>query len=362
MWFATKLSERIATRYPIIQAPMAGGPTTPELVAAVSNAGGLGTLGVAYQTPDAMRAAIRRVRELTDRPFGLNLLMTGYVAPTAAELAAANELLLLYRQELGLAEAPLPARFAESFDRQVAVVLEERVPVVSFAFGAPAPAVLSAFKRQGTLLVGTATTVAEALHLEALGMDVIVAQGAEAGGHRGTFLGPFEAALIGTMALVPQMVDTVKLPVVASGGIMDGRGILAALALGAAGVQMGTAFMLCPESGTSLHHRAAIQQSTDDTTCITRVYSGRPVRALENRFIREMRAHEREVPAYPIQNALTQELRREATKQGRPDLMGMWAGQASRLARALPAGQLLQAWVAQVEALIAGLGGKTADL
>ena len=352
MWHRTRLTEALALRFQIIQAPMAGGPTTPALVAAVSNAGGLGTLATGYVTPEAVQQAIQGVRALTDRPFGANLFVPEPVTATPEALALAEALIAPYRAELGLPPASPPA-FVEPFDALVEVLLAERVPVVSFAFGLLAPAQMQAFRRQGAILMGTATTVEEARLLEAAGVDFIVAQGAEAGGHRGTFLGPAEAALIGTMALVPQVVDAVRTPVVAAGGLMDGRGLVAALALGAAGVQMGTAFLLSPESGTSAPHRAAIMASTDASTHVTRAVSGKAVRAIANRLTRELAPHADALPAYPIQNALTRELRQAATRQGRPDLMGMWAGQASRLAEAEGAAALLGKWAQEAERVIA---------
>jgi nitronate monooxygenase len=343
MWNDTVLTQRLGLRWPIIQAPMAGGPSTPELAAAVSAAGGLGVLAAAYQTPDQVRAAIRRVRELTDKPFAVNLLLFDAVPP--GDLQAAQSRIQPFRDELGLPAAT--PDFYDPIDAVIKVIQEEKPPVISYAFGIPKASF------PGAVLMGTATTVAEAVALEAAGADFIVAQGGEAGGHRGTFLGPFEAALTGTLGLVPQMVDAVKVPVIAAGGIMDGRGIVAALALGAVGVQMGTAFLLATEAGTSAPHRAALKGVTDEATVVTDVFSGKPVRAIANRFSRTLAGSA--VPPYPIQNALTRDIRKAATAKGLTDLMGMWSGQAGRLAREGAAAELMASWVAEVDQVLGRL-------
>jgi nitronate monooxygenase len=354
MWSDTPLTSRLGIRVPILGAPMAGGPSTPELAAAVSEAGGLGSLAVGYMSLDQTRAAIRQVKTLTDRPFAVNVLLTEPLTVDEAAIARSAALLAPIRAELGLTP-PAPASYSEDLDAQLAVLLEEGIPAFSFTFGIPSADVLAAFKARGTVLMGTATTVREAVALEAAGVDVIVAQGGEAGGHRGTFLGPFESALVGTMALVPQVVDAVRVPVVAAGGIMDARGIVAALALGASGVAMGTAFLACPESGAHARHKEALRTSTEESTCVTRAFSGKPVRALENRLIRELRSHEGEWPAYPIQNALTRDIRRKASELGRTEFMGMWAGQGSRLSEGRSATELMAVWVSDVEQLLGRL-------
>jgi nitronate monooxygenase len=228
-------------------------------------------------------------------------------------------------------------------------VKEEGVAAFSFAFGALPAADVAELHARGTAVIGTATTPGEARELEATGVDAVVAQGAEAGGHRSTFAGPFDAGLVGTMALVPQVVDAVRLPVIAAGGIMDGRGIVAALALGAAGVQMGTAFLGCTESGTHpLHLEALFARRETDTTRLTRSYSGRPARGFANRFMVEVEKAGAILP-YPYQNALTSDIRRAAAHEGRSDLMAMWAGQGAPLAVATSARQLVADLVAQAE-------------
>ena len=242
---------RLGVAHPIIQAPMAGGATTPELVAAVSNEGGLGSIGAAYLTPPALRDAIAAVRARTDKPFGVNLFAGGYEeAGRAVDPAPMLAVVARHHAALGLPEPEPPALTPDPFPAQLEAVIEARVPVFSVTFGMPKAGDTERLKAQGTLVFGTATTVEEARRLAGAGVDGAIAQGAEAGAHRGTFAAPFEIAMTGTLALVPQFVDAVPdLPVIAAGGIMDGRGIVAAEALGAAAVQMGTAFLTSDEAG-----------------------------------------------------------------------------------------------------------------
>jgi nitronate monooxygenase len=333
-------------RYPLIQAPMAGGPTTPELVAAVSNAGGLGSLGAAYLTPAAIAAAVARIRELTDRPFTVNLF-TVDSAPLDRAPGPMLALLAAYHRELALPPPALPERPAERFDEQAAAILAARAPVFSFTFGIPAPEWLSAFRGAGIRVAGTATTVEEARLVAAAGVDAVVAQGAEAGGHRGTFAGRFEDAMVPTLALVEGAIAAVRCPVIASGGIMDGSGIRAALASGAAAVQLGTAFLACPESGAPPAHKAAVLAAAEDTTVITRVFSGRPARGIRNRFVVEAERHLEAVLPYPWQNAATRPLRTAAARAGKAEFLSLWAGQRAGLARALPAAELVATLAAE---------------
>lgn len=343
MWYETSLTRLAGIHYPLILAPMAGGPSTPELVAAVSNAGGLGSFGAAYLSPDAIRAAIRAIRERTDRPFSVNLFAPLPDAATPEVLARAQARLDTYRAELGLPPGAVPSGpFAPSFAETLAAVVEERVPVFSFTFGLLPEGALQQVKASGAVVMGTATTVAEGIALAESGVDAVVAQGSEAGAHRGTFLGDMEASLVGTLALVPQLVDAVRVPVIAAGGIMDGRGLVAALALGAAGGQMGTAFLVCPESGAHPSHKAALLSAPEDATGLTRAFSGRFARGLRNRFLEEMRDHEDDFAPYPAQNSLTRDIRQAAARQNRPEFLSLWSGQAPRLARALPAAALVQ--------------------
>lgn len=352
----TALMRRLGADLPIIQAPLAGGGDTPELVAAVGMAGGFGFMGAAYLPPERILAFGRAVREKTARPFGVNLFAPAATAGTAVASAAVLRRLAPYYAELGLpAPDTTPTQVFESFDAQFAAALACGANAMSFTFGLPPAAALAAVKARGLLLIGTATNVAEAVLLEAAGVDAIVAQGAEAGGHRGTFHGSFEASLVGTIALVPQIVDAVKVPVIASGGIMDGRGLAAARMLGAQAVQMGTAFLSCPESGIAACYRAAIREAHETGTCITRAFSGRPARGLVNRFLVEMQAAEAadEVAPFPLQNALTRPLRSAAAARNRPEFLSLWAGQAARLARAEPAAALVARVAREARAALA---------
>ena len=340
MGLSIRVTELLRVEHPIIQAGMAGGATTPELVAAVSEAGGLGTLGAAYMSPDAIRDAVAEVRSLTGRPFAVNLFVPEPFDPSLYDPREVNAPLARYREELGIEVPEEVGDFVQSFEDQLAVVLEEKVPVFSFTFGVPEEAQISALKKAGIVLIGTATTVREGLVLEERGVDAMVGQGSEAGGHRGTFIGDFESAMVGTMALVPQLADSLSVPVIAAGGIMDGRGLAAALVLGAEGVQMGTAFLPCSESGIHPKYKEAVLAAKSEETSLTRAFSGKPARGIRNRFIEEM--EEQEVPAYPVQNAYTKDIRAAAAKENRIEFLSLWAGQAAGLGRAVPAAEIVE--------------------
>ena len=348
----TRVTKDLDIEHPIVQAPMAGGPSTPELVAAVSNAGGLGSLGAAYLPPETLREQVREIRNLTERPFGVNLFVPSAFEADPERIKHANALLGPYRKELGIEAPEKVSSFEESFEDQLEIVFKERVPVFSFTFGSLKPELVERLKQNGTTVVGTATTVREGLRLEKDGVDVVVAQGSEAGGHRGTFLGDFRDALIGTMALVPQMVDALSVPVVASGGIMDGRGLAAALVLGAEAAQMGTAFLACEESGAHPEFKRAVLEAAEDETAITRAFSGRAARGVKNRFLIEVGEHEEELPLFPVQNTLTKDIRAAAQKQDRPEFMSLWSGQATRLARPTSAAELVRSVVEGAEVVL----------
>jgi nitronate monooxygenase len=339
---------RLGVAHPIVQAPMAGGPTTPELVAAVSNAGALGSLGAAYLSGAAIRAAVAAVRERTARPFSINLFIPERAAPDLGRVEAAQAILAPYRAELGIPTPPLPSPLIVPFEEQIEATLDARPALLSFAMGTLDPKWVRAFHERGTLIAGTATTVAEARILEGAGVDAIVAQGSEAGGHRGTFAAPWDRSLVGTMALVPQIVDAVRIPVIAAGGIMDGRGIAAALALGAAAAQLGTAFLTCAEAGTDAVFRRALAESTDESTTVTTVFSGKAARGLRNRFSEELAPRAAEIPPFPLQNVLTRDIRNAAAKRGEGGLTSQWAGQASAMVRSMTAGELVAALVGEL--------------
>ena len=355
MWNKTALTQKLQLKYPIIQAPMAGGATTPELVAAVSNSGGLGSLGAGYLPAEKIREEIRKVRTLTEAPFSVNLFIPENPQEDQMKISQITQAMQPYRQALGLTAQPKVERYAQSFTEQISVVIEEKVPAFSFTFGTLAEEWIDQLKAAGILLMGTATTVREAVALENSGIDVIVTQGSEAGGHRGSFLAEAEDSLVGTMALVPQVVDHVNVPVVAAGGIMDGRGIVAALALGASAAQLGTAFLTTHESGANPAHIEAILQHAEDETQLTKMFSGKFARGIRNKFMAEMQSYADSVPDYPIQNALTRDLRQAAAQQKNSAFMSLWAGQGIRLSRRVSAQELMEQLVSQVGDTLARL-------
>ena len=271
----------------------------------------------------------------------MNLFSPPARMPEAKGLSAVSQFLLPYHERLGLKAPELPQRAGEDFDQQLEAVARARPPAVSFTFGPLPPRAMARLKSEGAYLIGTATTVAEAQQLEQAGVDALVAQGSEAGAHRGTFAVEAEEALIGTVALVPQMVDAVRVPVIASGGIMDGRGIVAALALGARAVQMGTAFLACAEAGTSAPYREALLHAREDHTTLTRAFSGKMARGLRNEFIEQWNAAGLEHLPFPWQNALTQPMRRAATQASQSGLLSLWAGQGIRMLRQTTAEKLM---------------------
>ncbi|HEU4370304.1 MAG TPA: nitronate monooxygenase [Methylomirabilota bacterium] len=337
----TALTRRFGLRHPIIQAPLAGGGDTPALVAAVGEAGGLGFIGAAYLTPAQIAEAARAVRERTARPFGISLFAPQPAPAAPADTRPGLERVAPYFAELGLAPPGPPAPAADTFAEQLAAALESGAAAFSFTFGVLPAAALAAIKDRGMFLLGTATTVEEAVTLEQAGVDAVVVQGSEAGGHRGTFAGDFQGGMVGIVALVPQVVDAVSVPVIASGGIMDGRGIAAALALGAGAVQMGTAFLTCEEAGIPEAYKQAILAAREDGTRLTRAFSGRPARGIVNRFMTEVDRDAGAILPFPLQNTLTRPLRAAAAKQGRAEFLSLWAGQGVRLARRQPAAELI---------------------
>lgn len=252
------------------------------------------------------------------------------------------QILAAYRDELGIPSLPTPEVNAPpDFDAQLAALINEQVKIISFTFGTPDRGVIQRLHNHHIIVIGTATNVREAIELENLGYDMIVAQGSEAGGHRGTFLGCFESSLIGTMALAPQIADAVNIPIIAAGGIMDGRGLAASIVLGACAAQMGTAFLTCPEAGTHPKHKEAILQSTEESTTTTSVFSGRPARGIRNRFINEIEKYRDFLPDYPLQQSLTLPIRRKAAEQNRSEFLSLWAGQGTRLSQNKSATQLI---------------------
>jgi nitronate monooxygenase len=337
----TKFMQRLGIEHPIIQAPMAGGATTVDLVASVCEAGALGFLGCAYSSPDQIREAAAGVRGRTERPFGINLFAPLPQPEMPSEIERALGAVAEAFSQLGLPPPSAPVAAGAAFADQLEAALDTDASVFSFTFGLLPSEAVNEIKRRGIFLGGTATTVDEAVALEAAGVDAVVAQGSEAGAHRGSFAASFEASMVGTMALVPQVVDAVSVPVIASGGIMDGRGVAAAIAPGAQAAQLGTAFLTCPEAGISAAHKRAILAANEHETRITRAFSGRPARGIVNRLMDELDRNPAAILPYPLQNALTRPLRTAAGEQGRAEYLSLWAGQGVRLARELPAATLV---------------------
>jgi nitronate monooxygenase len=339
---------------PIVQAPMLGA-STEAMTLAVSRAGGLGSLAAAGLAPDAVEAAVVRLSAATDRPFAVNLLMSEPAHPTAEEVELALERLRPWYEARGLALPDPPNDFAPDFQGQFEALVRAAPPAASFAFSILTADQVAALHSRGVVVIGTATTVAEAKAWQAVGADAICAQGAEAGGHRGGFMAPTKDSLIGTMALVATVHQSVRIPVIAAGGIMDGRAVAAALALGAAAAQMGTAFLLSDQSMVSQPWRREIETAVDDPTRLTRAFTGRHARGIENEFMRQMRPFEDQVPNYPVQNRLTQPLRAAAVARGDAQAISLWAGQAVKLAETGDAGALVEQWWAQAKDAAWGL-------
>jgi nitronate monooxygenase len=338
----TPFCDRLGIDIPIIQAPMAGGWTTPALAAAVAEAGGLGMLAGARITPAELRGQIEETRRRTGRPFGVNFLLAPTTLPQEDDPSAAGALQEI-RRRLGLpaeaSAAPSPVSVAEGIE----IALAARVPVISVAMGSPAPWI-ERVHGGGAIVMAAATTVAEAEAIDAAGADAVVAQGAEAGGHRSTFMpDPFDPLpLVGTMALVPAMVDAVRLPVVAAGGIMDGRGVVAALALGAAAAQLGTRFLLATESGAPPSYRRRLLRAIETETAVTDVYTGRAARGLRNAFIRAFTEAGVQPLGWPRQGAAALDIYR-ASLADDGDWAPLFAGQGVRLGRReQPAGEIVR--------------------
>ncbi|MGW0186634.1 nitronate monooxygenase [Streptomyces sp. NPDC003362] len=343
--------------HPIVQAPMAGGVSVPRLAAAVSEAGGLGFLAAGYKTADGMYQEIKQLRGLTGRPFGVNLFMPHpeYPEPAAVGVYAhqlAGEA-AWYETELGDPDSGRD----DGYDAKLAVLLDNPVPVVSFHFGVPGRDVLDALRRAGTLTLVTATTADEARAVEQAGADAVIVQGVEAGGHQGTHrdIAENDGSGIGLLSLLAQVREAVRLPLVAAGGIMRGSQIAAVLAAGASAAQLGTAFVATHESGAHAVHKQALTNPLFTRTALTRAFSGRPARGLVNRFVRE---HGPYAPAaYPDLHHLTAPLRKAAAKAGDAQGMALWAGQGHRMARELPAGQLVEVLAAELAAARTALSG-----
>ena len=359
MKLSTPLSARLGLASPIIQAPMAGGPSSQELVAACSAAGVLGSFGFAYTQPDEMKKQSAWVRAKTDRPFGINLFTSTQPEQIdSTSQRGALDAVAGYYKELGLpAPETVNAPYAPDLNAQLDAIEEIQPRVFTVHLSDLPGERLRRLKAKNILVGGSATCVAEAQRLESLGFDFVIAQGGEAGGHRGSYLrNPYES-LTGALALVRLVARAVKLPVVAAGGIMDGAGIAAVVALGAQLAQLGTAFVPCPESGAPQIHKDLLLKSTEDDTQITEKFSGKPARGLSNRFMTEMAARNAPQLAFPAQNVVTGKLRQAAARAGKSDFLALWAGQAAPLSRALPAAELVAKLTAEAIESIQKLKG-----
>lgn len=340
-WPDHRLLNLLRIELPIILAPMAGSGTA-ALAIAVAEAGGLGSLACALLSPDQARAEFAAIRQGTSRPINMNFFCHAMSPIDAGREATWRQRLRPYFVELGLdPEMQVPTSSIPTFGSvHCDLVAELKPEIVSFHFGLPSEELLSRVKATGAKVLSSATTVEEAIWLEQRGCDAIIAQGIEAGGHRGMFISDTVATQVGTMALVPQVADAVNVPVIAAGGIADGRGIAAAFALGALGVQMGTAFLFCPEANVASLYRHALKNARDDQTAITNIFTGRAARAMVNRIAGELGPMAEDAPAFPTAGAALAPLRAKAEAAGSDDFTSLWSGQAARLGRELPARRL----------------------
>jgi nitronate monooxygenase len=357
MWPNRRYLDLVGIDHPIVQAPMAGA-NLGAMAIAVSRAGGLGSLPCGMLNVEQARAEINVIRQQTDRPINVNFFCHDLPKLDDAREHRWRDRLAPYYAEFGL-DPTLPTGGGNRvpFDAAMcALMVEMRPRVVSFHYGLPERGLLESLKAAGCAIQSSATTVEEARWLEAHGADAIIVQGLEAGGHRGMFLARDLASQVGTFALVPQVVDAVQAPVVAAGGIADARGIVAALALGASAVQIGTGYLLCPEGKTSAPYRSAIRSTRDDSTMLTNVFSGRPARSIVNRLMREVGPISADAPPFPLAAATVQPLRTKAEAQGSGDFSPLLAGQAAALARDLGAGELTAALASEAQSLLTTLG------
>lgn len=360
MWPDRRILDLLGIEVPIIQAPMAG-PVFSDMVIAVAEAGGLGSLPCATMDVQQVRGELGIIRQQTAKPINVNFFCHTPPTADAAREARWRERLRPYYIELGLdPDAPVPASNRTPFDSELCKLVEEfRPEVVSFHFGLPEQGLLERVRRTGAKILSSATTVEEARWLEEHGCDAIIAQGFEAGGHRGLFLGDDIATQVGTFALVPQVVDAVKVPVIAAGGISDARGIVAALALGAAAAQIGTAYLFTPEARLATAHRTALRTKEAEETALTNLFTGRPARGIVNRAMRELGPITDDAPAFPLAGGALAPLRKANEKAGSGDFISLWSGQAARLCRELPAGELTRRLASEaLERLLPGNTGR----
>ncbi len=350
-WNKNRLTSRLGIDYPIIQGPL-GGLSSQRLTAAVSNFGGLGSFGAHGLVPDAIKDVIAQIRSLTSKPFAMNLWvsMEDEGARTSDETAFNHSLAPLadHLTAVGALRPAYKSYSATRFEDQARVLLDANVPVFSFIFGIPPQEILEECRAKGIAIIGTATTPDEAAALQRAGVDAIAASGFEAGGHRGSFLRPAEDSLTGTMSLLPQIVDIVDVPVIAAGGIADARGVVAAMALGAEAIQMGTAFLACEESGASRLHRETLLAKKAGHTALTKGFTGRLARGIDNRLMADLNQAGAPILPYPLQRGLVRNLSIAAETAGRSDLVPMWAGQSASLSTCTDVTAFLSSLVQEV--------------
>jgi nitronate monooxygenase len=351
-WPSDRLTTLLGIEHPIVQGPFGGGASSVALAAAVSTAGGLGSFGAHALPPHEIRTLVDALRTATARPFAVNLWVPQPTEVTDLDLAPHVARLAPFYERTG--STPPNAVTVRDFPAQLEAALDAAPPVLSFVMGVPPADALASARSKGIRTIGTASTVDEAVALADAGLDVVVASGSDAGGHRGAFLRPVEDSLVGTFSLVPQVADAVDVPVVAAGGVADARGIAAAFALGAHGVQIGTGFLNTVESNASRPHRRALNSDDARRTVLTRVFSGRLARGIANRVTRELADAERDVPAYPVQNALMLPIRRAAADRDDTDHLNLWSGQAAPLTHETTAVEYLTRLVREAQARLAG--------
>lgn len=341
--------DRLRMQNPIILAPMGAGPCTPELVAAVSNSGGLGTLASGYQTPKQITEAIQEIRKLTSKPFAVNLFAGGWQTEFNGNAEPMLSLLRDVHAQLQIPPPALPVVPPDPFPAQLEAVLQAQPAAFSFTFGIPDAEAMALLKERGVVVMGTATTLNEALLLAQAGCDAVIAQGSEAGAHRGTFASPFAKAMVPTLQLLPEITHKINIPVIGSGGMMDGHDIAVALAAGACAVQLGTAFLACPESAASPAYKLSLLAARRDTTVLTRAFSGKWARGLHNEFIQRTEDKEDTILPYPLQNQLTRPMRSAAAQQGQAGFLSLWAGQGVARIRSMSASALMETLVEEMK-------------
>ncbi|MBO9667497.1 MAG: nitronate monooxygenase [Bdellovibrio sp.] len=350
------LSQFFRSELPLILAPMAGGPTTPELVAAVCNAGALGSLAAPYLQPEAIEKQTQAIHALTEKPFAINLFAPSIdPALTKEQISRAVEQTRSYRQEFGLPDPKVMAPFSENYEEQFAMVMKLKPAVLSFTFGLLPQKHIHEARALGIYVIGTATTFEEAQQLENAGVDAIVLQGVEAGGHRGIFDVTASEPGIGIMDLIKKCTGRIQLPLIAAGGLMTGSDIAKALTAGADAVQLGTAFLLCEEAGTSHPYRQRLEKSQGADTELTRVFSGRIARGIKNRFMSEMQPHPEAILPFPAQNVFTRDLRKASADKGSADFLSLWAGTGVGQLRAMKAADLVEVLAAELKSCVSNI-------